>query len=70
MVSKCFSLSIVQRKRKASSVTQPNSSKADQKVAEKVHYSSGSASVKLEENVAYDGAMYKYHGEAVYNVPT
>ena len=65
-----FFLSIVMRKRKASSAAQPNSNGEDRKVAEKVRYAAGRGSVKLGQNVAYDETKYKYEDEAVYEVPT
>ena len=65
-----FFLSIVMRKRKASSAAQPNSNGEDRKVAEKVRYAAGRGSVKLGQNVAYDETKYKYKDEAVYEVPT
>ena len=64
------SLSIVLRKRKASSAAQPKPSGADQKVAEKVRYTTGGGAVKLGQNAAYEGAEYKYEEEEVYEVPT
>ena len=63
------SLSIVLRKRKASSVALPVPSEAEKKVAEKVRYSTGRGSLKLGQNAAYEGAEYKYEDE-VYEVPT
>ena len=62
------SLSIVLRKRKASSAALP--SEADQKLAEKVHYTTGGGAVTLGENVACYETEYKYDEEAVYEVPT
>ena len=62
-------LSIVLRKRKVSSIAQPKPSGADQKVAEKVRYTTGGA-VKLGQNAAYEEAEYKYEEEEVYEVPT
>ena len=64
------SLSIVLRKRKASSPAQPKPSGADQKVAEKVRYTTGGGTVKLGQNAAYKEAKYKYDEEAIYEVPT
>ena len=65
------SFSIVQRRRKkASSAALPIPSEADQKVAEKVHYSTGASSVYMGQNVAYDETKYKYEDEAIYEVPT
>ena len=63
-------LSILHRKRKASSAAQSKSSGADRKVSEKVRYAAGRGSVKLGQNVAYDETKYKYKDEAVYEVPT
>ena len=64
------SLSIVQRKRKAFSPAQPKPSGADQKLAEKVRYTTGGGTVKLGQNAAYKEAEYKYDEEAIYEVPT
>ena len=63
-------ISIVQRRKKASSASLPIPSEADQKDAEKVHYSTGAGSVYLGQNVAYDETKYKYEDEAIYEVPT
>ena len=63
-------VSIVQRRKKASSAALPILSEADQKVAEKVHYSTGAGSVYLGQNEAYDETKYKYEDEAIYEVPT
>ena len=63
-------LSIVHRKRKASSAARPKSSGTDRKVSEKIRYAAGRGSVKLGQNLAYDETKYKYKDEAVYEVPT
>ena len=68
MKGKLSFLSILLRKRKASSVAQPIPSEADKKVAEKVRYSTGLGSVKLGQNADYEGA--EYEDEEVYEVPT
>ena len=64
------SLSIILRKRNASSTALPKPSEADQKLAEKVRYTTGGGTMKLGQNAAYEEAEYKYEEEEVYEVPT
>ena len=63
-----ISFSIVQRSRKVSNAALPKTIEADQKVAEKVHYSTGAGSVYLNQNADYEAV--KSPDEDIYEQAT